>query len=73
MVARFNAIPNDRKHSIQRLKLMLFKFDPWYQAHRDELTKDEREYLQTNIHRVDKEDEEEEKPSEDLYPWGYEL
>lgn len=69
MVERFKAIPNDRKHSIQRLKMILFKFEPWYKDHRDKLTKDEREYLQTNIYRVGKEDELEESPSEEKDPW----
>ena len=69
MVARFKAIPDDRKHSIQRLKLIVFKFEPWYKDHRDKLTKDEREYLQTNIYRVDKEDELEESPCEEKDPW----
>lgn len=69
MVARFKAIPNDRKHSIQRLKMILFKFEPWYKDHRDKLTKDEREYLQTNIYRVDKEDEVEESACEEKDPW----
>lgn len=68
MVERFKAIPNDRKHSVQRLKMIIFKFEPWYRKHRDELTKEEREYLQSNIYRVDKEDEyEEQKPPKD--PW----
>ena len=72
MVARFNEIPNDRKHSIQRLKLILFKFEPWYWAHKDELTKDEREYLQSNISKVDKDDEDADNQEEvidpELYP-----
>ena len=65
MVARFKAIPKDRKHCAQRLKIMLFKFEPWYRKHRDKLTKYEREYLQANIYRVDKEDEE----TKEIDPW----
>lgn len=68
MVARFNAIPNDRKHSVERIKKIIFGFEPWYRKHCNELTKEEREYLQSNIYRVDKEDEyEEQKPPKD--PW----
>ena len=68
MVKRFKAIPNDRKHSVERIKKIIFQFKPWYRRHRDELTKDEREYLQSNIYRVEKESEyEEEETQKD--PW----
>ena len=67
MVTRFQAIPKDRKHCVERLKLILFKFEPWYREHRDKLTKDEREYLQTNIYRVDK--DEDETPPKEIDPW----
>ena len=69
MVARFKAIPNNRKHCVQRLKMMLFKFEPWFRRHREELTKDEREYLQANIYRVDKEDKVDESSCEEIDPW----
>ena len=68
MVERYKAIPNDRKHSIEKLKMILFKFEPWYCVNRDKLTKEEREYLQENISRVDKEEETETK-KEDIDPW----
>lgn len=57
MVARFQAIPNDKKHFIKRFKLMYLKFEPWFRKNRDRLTEDEREYLQANIYRVKQEDE----------------
>lgn len=57
MVARFQAIPNDKKHFIKRFKLMYLKFEPWFRRNRDQLTEDEREYLQANIWRVEAEDE----------------
>jgi hypothetical protein len=53
MVERFKAIPNDRKHTVERLKMILFKFEPWYWKHKDELTRDERHYLNDNIHRCE--------------------
>lgn len=70
MVARFQSIPNNRKHTAERIKKILFEFDPWYIQHRDELTAEEREYLQNNIHRVDKDDEvEEKKHHPDIKEW----
>ena len=57
MVARFQAIPNDKKHFIKRFKLMYLKVEPWFIKNRDRLTKDEQEYLQANIYRIKQEDE----------------
>lgn len=53
MVERFKAIPKDRKHTAERVKIILFKFEPWYWLHKDELTRDERHYLNDNIHRCE--------------------
>ena len=53
MVERFKAIPNDRKHTVERVKMIMFKFDPWYREHKEELTRDERHYLNDNIHRIE--------------------
>lgn len=70
MVDRFRAIPNDRRHTAERIKMILFRFDPWYKEHRDELSAEEREYLQSNIHRVeDKGEIEKEKPKSDIKEW----
>lgn len=67
MVARFKAIPEDRKHCVERLKLIMFKYEPWYKSHVEQLTKAEREYLQSNIAKVRTYlDEVEEKPKD---PW----
>ena len=57
MVARFQAIPNDKKHFIKRFKLVYLKFEPWFWKNRDQLTEEERDYLQANIYRVKQEDE----------------
>ena len=71
LVSRFQAVPKDRirKHQIERLKMIL-AFMPWYRTHRDELTKAEREYLQSNITRVDEDDELEDTPTKDIDPWN---
>jgi hypothetical protein len=61
MVEKFKAIPKDRKHTAERIKMILFEFKPWYISNRDKLTKEEREYLQANISRIDKDDKEEEE------------
>lgn len=73
MVARFQAVPNNRTNTVKRLKMMM-RFEIWYKDHIEELNKSEREYLQANICRVRTylDDDEEEKPNEDAYPWGYE-
>lgn len=57
LVKRFKAVPHDRAHRVERIK-MLLAFRHWYSTHKDQLTVDEREYLQGNIARVDKETEE---------------
>lgn len=49
LVERFEAAP---KKGVQRIR-MLLAFDPWFRSHADSLTDDEKEYLQTKIHRVD--------------------
>lgn len=54
MVNRFKQIPVDRKNfktMLNRFKLME-KFEIWYKNHVDELTSEEREYLQANIKPV---------------------
>ena len=54
MVNRFKQIPVDRKNfktMLYRFKLME-KFEIWYKNHVDELTSEEREYLQANIKPV---------------------
>lgn len=61
MVEKFKAIPKDRKHTAERIKMILFEFKPWYISNRENLTKEERKYLQSNISRIDKDDEEEEE------------
>lgn len=48
MAERFKAMQKDRKHSIQRFK-MIMKYEVWYKDHVEKLTKAEREYLQKNI------------------------
>lgn len=70
MVNRFNAIPADRnvKHCIQRYKMM-DRFKIWFTNHVDQLTKEEREYLQANICPVRTYlDEVKEEPKE-IDPW----
>ena len=57
LVKRFKAVPHDRAHRVERIK-MLLAFRHWYSMHRDQLTEDEREFLQANIVRVDRETEE---------------
>ena len=55
MVERFNAVPVNKKNvrvMLKRYKLM-DKFKIWYSNHVDELTKEEREYLQANICKVE--------------------
>ena len=66
MVVRFNEVPKDRNNNIKRIKMIL-KFRNWYRWHRDILTKNEREYLQANISRVDDEDVEGEATQQ--APW----
>lgn len=65
LVKRFKTVPHDRAHSVERIK-MLLAFRHWYSTHRDQLTVDEREFLQANIARVDKETEEAPKEKD---PW----
>lgn len=51
MVKRFKAVPVNKKNvrvMLNRYKMM-DKFKIWYSNHVDELTKEEREYLQSNI------------------------
>lgn len=49
LVERYKAVP---WKSIERIKMMM-DFVCWFRNHRDELTDDEKEYLQTNITKVD--------------------
>ena len=48
MVTRFQAMPKDRKHCIERYK-MIMKYKVWFRDHVEQLTKAERAYLQKNI------------------------
>ena len=51
MVERFKAVPVNKKNvkvMLNRYKMM-DKFKIWYSNHVNELTKEEREYLQSNI------------------------
>ncbi len=55
MVKRFQAIPNDRKNNVKRLK-MIMAFTCWYRQHEDYLTDEEKEFLQNNIYRIKEND-----------------
>ena len=69
MVARFKAIPNDRKHAIERMKMIIFKFEPWYWSHKDQLTRDERNYLMDNIYRCESREDIEKTPHPEKEWW----
>ena len=49
LVERYKAEPFK---SIKRVKMMM-DFISWYRSHHEKLTDDEKEYLQTNITKVD--------------------
>ena len=49
LVERYKAVP---WKSIKRVKMMM-DFICWYRNHHDELTDDEKEYLLSNITKVD--------------------
>ena len=49
LVERYKAVP---KRSFKHTK-MIMDFTWWFRNHRDQLTDDEKEYLQTNITKVD--------------------
>ena len=53
MVERFKAIPNDRKHTVERLKMLIYNYEPWYRTHKEDLTRAERHYLNDNILRCE--------------------
>lgn len=53
LVERFKKEPI--KRNVKRIK-MLLDFICWYRIHRDILNEDEREFLQANIYRIDKND-----------------
>lgn len=69
MVERFKAIPNDRKHAIERMKMIMFKFEPWYWSNKDQLTRDERNYLMDNIHRCESREDIEKTPHPEKEWW----
>lgn len=48
LVERYNAVP---KRSFKHTK-MIMDFTWWFRNHREELTDDEKEYLQNNITKV---------------------
>ena len=49
LVERYKAVP---WKSVERIKMML-DFMAWFRNNRDKLTDDEKEYLQSNITKVD--------------------
>lgn len=58
MVERFKMMPvNNMSQHIKRMKLIMFQYEPWYWSHKDLLTKDERNYLNDNITRLESEEE----------------
>lgn len=71
MVNRFKQVPVDRKNfktMFNRYKLME-KFEVWYIKHVDELTTEEREYLQANIKPVKTYLDYIEEEPKGKYPW----
>jgi len=71
MVERFKQIPNNRvtSNTVKRMK-MINQFRIWYFIHKDELTRDERNYLQDNIYMYESEDEVESSPHPDKEWWA---
>ena len=49
LVERYNAVP---WKSVERIKMMM-DFICWFRSNRDKLTDDEKEYLQSNITKVE--------------------
>jgi len=58
MVERFKMIPANNLHQcVERMKLVMFQYEPWYKTHKDQLTRDERHLLNENITRLESEEE----------------
>ena len=58
MVERFKQIPANNLHQcVERMKLVMFQYEPWYWSHKYLLTGNERHYLNDHITRLESEEE----------------